>query len=291
MNAGLAPSGGRARLVFWEALPADLLTLAGMPRGSRRLLLPSLGLVLGLVALLTGCSGSSDNGASRPPGDHITATEATVLANLLHENFEKGGADFIVKAPYGEDATLTMTGSVDFLSSTGQAKAVTSYTNGQPPESRTVFFTTKDIWFGDVPGLSEALAGRGLPAAQYVERPLAPVASNGSAQLVDYLARLVLNLSSRSSDDPKSFQQGNYVWQGERNVDGHLANDYTLAGGATVSVPSDKLMLQYVTRPAGQDFDITITLPEHGRRTITLPSAGQTLDASQHPDVAEAVGV
>lgn len=262
-----------------------------MPRGSRRLPLPSLGLVLGLVALLTGCSGSSDNGVTRVPGDKVTATEAKVLADLLHKNFEKGGADFVVSAPYAEGTVLKVTGSVDFLNSTGQAKAVTTYSNGQPPDSRTVFFTTKNIWFGDVPGLSEALAGRGLPDAQYVERPLTPVSNTGQAQLVDFMARLVLNLSSRSSDDPKSFENSNYVWDGEHNIDGHLSNDYTLPGGATVSVPSDKTMLQYVTRPSGQKFDITITLPEHGRRTIDLPSAAQTVSATDHPDVAAAVGV
>ena len=263
-----------------------------MLRGPRRLLLPSLGLVLGLVVLLTGCaSGSSKDATTRPPGDQVTAGEAKVLAGLLHGNFEKGGADFQVSAPYDTDATLTMTGSVDFLNSTGQAKAVTTYKTGQPTDSRTVFFTTQNIWFGDVPGLSQALAGRRLPDAQYVERPLAPVANTGQAQLVDFLCRLVLNLSSRSSDDPKSFQNSNYVWDGQRNVDGHLANDYTLAGGATVSVPSDKLMLQYVTKPQGQNFEITITLPEHGRRTIDLPSAGQTVSGTDHPDIVQALGV
>lgn len=272
-------------------MPGGLLTLAGMPRGSRRLLLPALGLILGLVALLTGCSGSSDSGATRAPGDHITDGEAAVLANLLHANFQKGGADFIVSAPYSEGTVLTMTGQVDFLNSTGQAKAVTTFADGRPADSRTVFFTAKDIWFGDVPGLSEALAGRGLPDAQYVERPLAPVANTGQAQLIDYLARMVLNLSARSSDDPKSFEQGTYAWQGERNVHGHLANDYALPGGTTVSVPSNKLMLQYVTRPPDQTFDVTITLPAHGRRTIDLPPAAQTVNAADHPDVAEAVGV
>lgn len=273
-------------------MPGGLLTLAGMLRGPRRLLLPSIGLVVGLVVLLTGCSSSpSKDSTTRPPGDKVTAGEAAVLAGLLHGNFEKGGADFQVSAPFAEGAMMTMTGSVNFLNSTGQAKVVTSYTNGQPTESRTVYFTTQNIWYGDVPGLSQTLAGKGLPDAQYVERPLAPVSSTGQAQIVDFLARLLLNLSSRSSDDPKSFENGSYVWQGQRNVDGHLANDYTLAGGSTVSVPSDKLMLQYIVKPQGQNFDVTITLPAHGQRTIDLPSAAQTVDASQHPDVAQAVGV
>ena len=51
------------------------------------------------------------------------------------------------------DAVVTLTGVVDFRRSIGQAKAVTTYRNGQPTETRTVFFTPTDIWFGDVPGL------------------------------------------------------------------------------------------------------------------------------------------
>jgi hypothetical protein len=258
-----------------------------MPRTSRRLLLPALGLVL---ALLAGCS-SSDDTAARAPGSHVTTTEAKVLADLLHRNFEKGGANFTETAPYADGAVLTLTGTVDFLNSTGKAQAVTTFEDGRPKDTRTVFFTTKDIWFGDVPGLSQALTGAGLPDAHYVRRPLAAVASNGQAQLVDVLAQLVLNLSARSSDDPRSFEKGNYTWKGQRAIDGRLASDYTLSGGATVAVASDELLLQYVTRLPDQDFEVTITLPQHGKRTVELPAASDTVNAADHPDIAAAVGV
>jgi hypothetical protein len=265
-----------------------------MLRRSRRPLLPVLGptvaLVLALVmALLAGCS--SSDAATRTPGDPVTADEAAVLADLLHQNFEAGGADFTETAPFADGAVLTLTGSLDFRSSTGRGTAVTSYTNGQPSDTRSVFFTAKDIWFGDIPGLPDALAGAGLPAAQYVRRPLAAVGSNGQAQLVDVLAQVVLNLSSRSSDDPRSFQQGGYTWQGSRSIDGRLANVYGLAGGGRVAVGSDKRMLQYVAPLPGQQFQVTITLPTKGQRTIDLPSDAHSVDATQHPDVAAKVGV
>jgi hypothetical protein len=259
-----------------------------MRRDPRRLLLPALALVL---ALLAGCSSAPADSATRNPGDHITAGEATVLANLLHRNFEEGGADFEETAPYGEGTVLKLTGTVDFLSSVGRAQAVTTFSDGRPPDSRTVFFTTKDIWFGDVPGLSAALTADGLPAATYVQRPLAPVASSGQGQLVDVLVQLVLNLSARSSDDPKAFQKGTYTWLGQRSIDGRLASDYTLASGAKVAVSSDKTLLQYVTTLPGQNFEVTITLPAHGRRTVALPAATDTVSATDHPDVAAKLGV
>jgi hypothetical protein len=255
-------------------------------RARNRLLPPALGLVL---ALLAGCSGNDT--AMRSPGAHVTDTEATVLADLLHRDFQDGGADFVETAPYAEGTVLKLTGSVDFLRSVGRAQAVTTFSDGRPPDTRTVFFTTKDIWFGDVPNLPEALAAEKLPAASYVRRPLAAVSSSGQGQLVDVLVQLVLNLSARSSDDPESFKKGNYTWQGQRVINGRLASVFNLAGGSTVAVGTDKQLLQYVTRLPGQDFEVTITLPAHARRTIDLPTDAETVSATAHPGLAAKVGV
>lgn len=261
-----------------------LPTLAGMPSRRRSLLL-ALGLVL---TLLTGCS---DSAADRTPGDKVTRDEANVLAELLHKNFEQGGADFVESAPYADGAVLTLTGEVDFVRSIGRAQAVTHYDDGRPDETRTLFFTPDDLWFGDVPGLSEALAAHGLPDAAYIKRPMATKAE-GAASLVDVLAQLVLNLSARSGDDPRAFLNGTYTWQGQRSIDGHLASVYSLSGGKTVAVStSDKLLLQYVTPLPEQDFQVTITLSDHGKRSIDLPAADQTVNAADQPQIAAQVGV
>src|SRR3712207_9593541 len=129
---------------------------------------PRFPLVSGLVVgLLTGCA--ADRG-EREPGDPVTRAEAAVLADLLHGNYQRGGADFVVTAPYAEDALLTLTGSVDFRDGVGRAQAVTSFGDGGAEGTRTLFFTREDVWVGDVPGLAEALADDGGPAGGYLDR-------------------------------------------------------------------------------------------------------------------------
>lgn len=254
----------------------------------------SSGILLALavvLALLAGCSSGPAN--DRTPGDPITSPEANVLADVLHKNFEKGGADFTLTAPFTEGTVLTLTGSVDFQRSVGKAKAVTTYSNGQPTETRTLFFTPTDIWFGDVPGLPAALTAAGLPPATYIRRSLAGTTGNDTGgALIDVMVQLVPRLSARTPDDPRSFTERNYTWQGDRSINGHLASVYRSGTGSTIAVEaSSKLLVQYVTTLPNQTFDVTITLTGHGKRQIDLPSDAQTVNAADHPDVAQAVGV
>lgn len=259
-----------------------------MPLRRPSLLVLSLLLLLALVA---GCS--SDDTAERVPGDPVTEQEADVLSGLLYRDYQAGGADFELTAPFAESAVLTLTGEVDFVRGIGRAQGVTTYRNGQPAETRTLFFTTKDIWFGDVPGLSQALAGAGLPDAGYVRRPIATTnSSTGTASLIDVLVQLVPRLSARAADDPRSFLERHYTWQGTRAVNGDLAALYRSGTGTTVAVAAQsKLLVQYLTRLPDQDFDVTITLSKHGTRSIDLPSDAETVNAADHPDIAASVGV
>ncbi|MEU2347661.1 hypothetical protein [Modestobacter sp. NPDC049651] len=258
---------------------------------SRRLRRPVAGLALGLaLALTAGCS--SDDDAQRRAGDPVTQSEAEVLADVLHEDFEAGGADFTLTAPFAQQATITLTGQVDFRRGIGSAQAVTRYTNGQPEESRTVFFTSSDIWFGDVPGLPDALSAAGLPPATYVKRPIASTSGTGTASLIDVLVQLVPRLSARQADDPRSITERGYTWRGSRSIDGQVVAVFRSGTGATIAVSADDHQLvQYVTRLPQQTFDVTITLSDHGEREITLPADEDTVDATAHPEVAQAVGV
>jgi hypothetical protein len=246
--------------------------------------------LLVVLALVAGCS-SGDDG-ERTPGDPVSAAEADVLAGLLYRDFQEGGADFVVTAPYAEGAVLTLTGEVDFARGTGRAQGVTEYADGRPDDTRTLFFTGTDIWFGDVPRLAEELAAAGLPAAGYVRRPIATTDAEGTASLIDVLVQMVPRLSARAEDDPRSFTENDYTWQGSRSVNGELASVFRTGGGATVTVAADSgLLLQYVTRLPDQEFDVTITLADHGEREIGLPADEETVDASAHPEVAAALGL
>ena len=245
--------------------------------------------LLVVLALVAGCGSGDDE---RAPGDPVTEAEAEVLAGLLYRDFEAGGADFVVTAPYAEGAVLTLTGEVDFARGTGRAQGVTEYDDGRPDDTRTLFFTGSDLWFGDVPGLPEAAASAGLPEATYLRRPIATTDDDGTASLVDVLVQIVPRLSARSEDDPRAITERGYTWQGSRSVNGELASVFRTGGGATVTVGAEsELLLQYVTRLPDQDFDVTVTLADHGTREIELPADDETVDAAAHPEVAEAVGV
>ncbi|MBB3677374.1 hypothetical protein [Modestobacter versicolor] len=258
-------------------------------RSSRRpgpLRLVVLSAVAALVAVLAGCSG--DEPTERRPGDAVTSEEAAVLAEVLYNDLQEGGADFEVSAPFAEGALLTLTGEVDFSRSTGRAQAVTTYSDGQPEETRTLFFTESELWQGDVPGLAEAVTAAGLPAAGYARRPIAATDATGTASLLDVLVQMVTRLSARSADDPRSFEA--YTWGGTQSVNGQLASVFRSGTGAEVTVAADsRLLVQYATTL--QDFRVTITLDDHGQREITLPADTDAVDLAAHPEIAAALGL
>jgi hypothetical protein len=250
----------------------------------RRLLASAL---VTLGVLLGGCS---DPEADRQPGDPVTAEEADVLAGLLARDTEEGGADVVVTAPFGEGGLLTLTGEVDFAGSAGRAQAVTDYGDERPDDVRTLFFTREQIWFGDVPGLPDALAAAGLPDAPFVRRPVAT--GPDAVPLTDVLVTVLLNLGAAEADDAAAFRGGEHTWEGQRSIDRRLATVYAGEAGWSVAVDdTSDLLLQYVTPLPGQDADVTVTLSDHGPRTIALPEDGQTVDAAAHPEVSAAVGV
>jgi hypothetical protein len=274
------------RACEWRGAGRSFLYAAPMPPRARPLL-RALGLALALVA---GCT--SGGGADRTTGDPVTEEEAQALAALLHRNEQRGGADFVVTAPYGEDALLTLTGSVDFRNDVGRAQAVTSFGDGSAEDTRTLFFTPEDVWVGDVPGLTAALAAAGAPEAAYLRRPVTTGMEDGPPLLVDALTELLLNLSARTADDPRAFLDGGYTWQGQRSIDSRLATLFGMPGGRTVAVAaSDDLLTQFVTTLGDAESDVTITLSEHGIRRIDLPAEEETADATEYRELAASLGI
>jgi hypothetical protein len=252
-----------------------------------RSLLAALGLTLSMLA---GCS--SGDALDRNAGDPVTDDEAGALAELLHRNFTHGGADFVVTAPYSDDVVLTLTGEVDFRNSLGRAQAVTSFADGREEDTRTVFFSREDVWFGDVPGLAEALAGDGAADASYLRRPVTTGSEDVQPLLLDVLLDVLLNLSSRTADDPRAFLDGRYTWEGQRSIDSRLTSLFGLPEGRTVAVAAaGDVLAQFVTPLADEGFDVTVTLSDHGRRELDVPAEEATAEAAEHPDVAAGFGV
>jgi hypothetical protein len=253
-------------------------------RPRARFLVPAL-----TTALLAACTSGN---AVRPVGDAVTPAEAAALGELLHRDFQQGGAGFVATAPYGPGAILTLTGDVDFRHFVGRAQAVTSFGDGRPDDTRTVFFTPTDLWVGDVPGLATALKRAGAAKGAYLRRPLAGPDTAPGSPLLDVLARMVVDLSSTSADDQRYFQDGHTTWQGQRSIDGRLASMYRLEHGDTVAVATaGDLLLQYAGPLPGRAFTVTVTLSDHGPRTVELPADDTTVAAADQPVIAAAVGV
>jgi hypothetical protein len=237
-----------------------------------------------LACVLLALAGCTADAAVREPGSAVTEDEAQTLARLLQRNHQRGGADFVVTAPYGPDVVLTLTGAVDFRRSQGRGELVTSYGDGRPDDTATLLFSTESLWIGDVPGLAEELDDAG---AGYLRRPLA---AQGRADLVDVLVRVVLDLSRARADDPRAFRDGDWTWEGQRSIDSRLSAVFAAEGGATVAVDAaDDLLRQYATPLPGQPFEVTVTLAGHGPVSVDLPAAAESLDAAEHPELASAV--
>jgi hypothetical protein len=167
---------------------------------------------------------------------------------------------------------------------------VTHFSDDRPDDTRTVFFTAEQIWFGDVPGLTESLAGAGVPDAAYLRRPL--TTGEGSPLLVDVLVEILLNLSSRRDDDPQAFRGSEYTWEGQRSIDSALTSLFSLKDGRSVAVgASDDLLTQFVTPLPGGTFEVTVTLSDHGPRRLDVPADEETADAADHEEIATAFGV
>ena len=242
-----------------------------------------------VIALATGCSSGS---ADRAPGDPVTRADADALAELLHRNFTRGGADFVVTAPYGEDVVLTLTGEVDFRHETGRALAVTSFGDGRADDTRTLYFTDEDLWVGETPGLTDALAAAGVPDVAYLHRPLTAGDEGATPPLVDVLLEVLLNLSARTADDPRSFVGAGYTWEGQRSIDSRLTSLFGLEDGRTVAVAAtDDLLTQFVTPLADGEIEATVTLSDHGSRALPGPPAEATAEAAEHPEIAAAFGM
>lgn len=254
------------------------------PRARARLVVPALA-----IALLAACTSGS---GVRPVGDRVTSAEAAALGQLLHRDFQQGGASFVATAPYGPGAVLTLTGDVDFRHFLGRAQAVTTFGDGHPDDTRTVFFSPTDLWVGDVPGLAAALARAGSPKGAYLRRPLAAPNATPGSPLIDVVASMVVGLSSTSGDDQRYFLDGATTWKGQRSIDGRLASMYRLRGGPTVAVATaGDLLLQYGSPLPGTACTVTVTLSDQGPRSVELPSDDITVAAADQPALAAAAGV
>ncbi len=242
--------------------------------------------LLAIVVSLIGLAGCVEENGERQIGDPITEGEADILAGLLNRNFTEGGVAFRAVSRYAENSTFTYTGTLDFTTGTGTGIAVTDYNGQQPAESRSLYFTTDEVTFGDVPNLTESMAAAGVPGVNFMRRQI-----QAGQALIDTVAALLPRLAADEPDNAAAYLERDYTFQGQTTIDGQLAALFSF-GQAQVAVGvNEKLMLQYVTTLPNSAIQVTVTLSDHGPQTVEAPPADQTVSATDYPDVAASVGV
>ena len=272
-------------LVFADDQLSIRLGLAPM-RSSRLPPLLLRAVLLLIVTALLGLAGCVEESPERQIGDPITPVEAETLAGLLNRNFTAGGVAFRAVSPYAENTTFTYTGTLDFTTGTGTGTAVTDYNGQQPAESRSLYFSTDEVTFGDVPGLTDAMAAAGVPGVNFMRRQVQP-----GQDLIDTVVALLPRLAAPEPDTAAAYLERDYTYQGQTTIDGQLAALFSF-GQAQVAVGvTEKLLLQYVTTLPNSAIRIRITLSDHGPQTVEAPPAEETVAATDYPEVATAVGI
>ena len=106
------------------------------------------------------------------------------------------------------------------------------------------------------------------------------------------LVQLVPNLSPRADDDPRAFLERGYTWQGQRSVNGRLAAVYADRHRRHGRRSPRRTSCCCSTRHGcpTRAFDVTITLADHGPRTITLPDDAETALVADYPQIAGELG-
>jgi hypothetical protein len=215
-----------------------------------------------------GAAGDSPSSSTSTAGTALTIDQAQELAFMLFNNYQRKGAEFRIERQADEQTHLVMTGSINFRTSTG-AMLLQARRGDQPlSRGRRIVWTPTSVLEGDIPGLQAAMAKRGKPKVEWVERPIAPAVNPVDSALV-FLNRL----ASRRRDNPALIQQGNSRFLESRAVEGQRLSVYIFQRRLKVSVSEDGLLRQAEATLQGERDPVIVSLSGHGPKTIAPPPA------------------
>jgi hypothetical protein len=247
------------------------------------------GCVLVLLSVVScGSSTPKDatSGPSIPTGKPLTLAQAEVLASVLTKNFDEGGAVFTVTVPYGAQTTYTLNGSIDYTKGTAQSTLrITSEGNDQA-DSELVW--TKHEVLEQIPGLTEAVAAKGLPGVTFVSRPL----TTSSPQ--DVVLNLLLGTASQQRENPALIQQGTAQGDSAFLRTDTLRNTpvdvYRFGKKTTYWVGHDDgLLMRFEANLAIAPGVTVIDFLEHKPVSIPGPKASEVVFASEIPDIMKSL--
>ncbi len=143
---------------------------------------------------LAACGGD----AAEPTERTLTSEESAMLANVLFQNVERGGASFQLAVQVGDGATINLQGEVDWSEHRGHAQVST---RNVEQGVREVFWSD-DAVLEARDDLAPLLEQAGRPAVPWVVRDPEPV-----GRQLDQALALVTGLAAEQRDNPLLIEQ------------------------------------------------------------------------------------
>ncbi|MDW5593832.1 hypothetical protein VSS74_05775 [Conexibacter stalactiti] len=212
------------------------------------------------VAFATGCGGSDDapsavaaaTTAAADRGRPVTDEQALVLARLLQQNWQRGGARFTGELPI-HGTTVAMRGRVDFRS--GRGTAVLRDPSGQ---ARRYAWTRRAVLAQAQPGSTRYVAKAPDPDGDPVHAGIS-----------------FLNLlSAETIDNTTNIKDQNASFAGSGTLDGIPVDVYDY-GATRYWVQRNDGLLRRVEGEFGADALMSVTLVSHRPVRIALPRASR----------------
>lgn len=200
----------------------------------------------------------------------LDATQAELLAGVLHTNYLAGGAAFTLDAAFAATGDrITLDGAVDWVGHTG--RATVTATGSEAGVSEVVW--TSDRVYERIPALDARTGG-----AYFIERPPEP-----QARPLDVLLGTVTGLAATRPDNPQLVRQEPTARFVERSTVDEIPVDVYSYRASTYAI-DDSGALRQVEINAADGSTMRIRLRELGPQQIEPIDDRRTIAPDQLPD-------
>ncbi len=228
---------------------------------------------LAVVAALTLVACSSAEEGPRP----VTNDEADRIADTFFENFDAGGAGFVVRAVMPDGQSITLDGDVDFVGGAGRALV---QADGDLAAADEV------AWLGDsvlvhYPGLPDAAATFSRDAQPWVGRPADPATYD-----LDSLVAVVMALAAPQRENSLLIQQNGVQWLRTDDSSGVEADVFQYGDATRVWLEADGIMMmRFEGNNSDGDRPVVVELADQGPRDIDLPATPEVTSIQDISDI------
>ena len=211
----------------------------------------------------------------------ITDDEADRLSEVFFNNYDNGGADFVLNVLLPDGSTVTMEGAVDFAGDAGLATVVAT----GPDSSVTEFGWGTDVAVERLPELTELTSTMATGRVDYVTRPADPASNT-----LDSLAAVVAALGAQVRENPVLLQQNGVQLERRDVLRGTDVEIYLYGERTRLWVESGTAhLMRFEGNNEAGNRPLVVDLYEPGARTIALPEGAVVVDVGQISELYEAL--